>query len=71
MQIEFRNCSLEIGYIGTSDQIMIAMIRDACQVAADAIIDFTRRFVSLLEEAFERGAEKMRAWLAEEEVRRG
>lgn len=71
MQIEFQNCSLEIGYIGTPDQIMIAMIRDACQVAADAIIDFARRGIAVLAEAFERIAEMMRAWLVEEEVRRG
>jgi len=52
MQIEFQNCSLEMGYIGTPDQIMIAMIRDACQVAADAIIDFARWGIAVLAEAF-------------------
>lgn len=66
MQIEFRNCSLEIGYIGTPDEIMMAMLRDACQTAADAIIDFSRRFVTMLAEAFERGAKNLRAWLAED-----
>jgi hypothetical protein len=56
MLIEFRNCSLEIGYIGTPDQIMMAILRDACQVAGHAMMDFARRYMDLLADAFERGA---------------
>lgn len=63
--VKFQGCDLKIGYIGTPDQIMMAMIQDACQTAVDAIIDFGRRIVAMLAEAFERGAKNMRAWLAE------
>jgi hypothetical protein len=40
MQIEFQNCSLKIGYIGTPDEILKATILDACQKAGDAVLDY-------------------------------
>lgn len=70
MQIEFQNCSLEIGYIGTPDDIMMAVLVDAFLRAADAIMDFARRFAGLLADAFEEVAENLRAW-SMKEVRRG
>lgn len=35
MQIEFRNCSLEIGYMGTDREIFRAVLCDCAQEAID------------------------------------
>jgi hypothetical protein len=52
--VEFENCSLEIGYIGTRENVDI---RAAVDVAFSAVVDFARVLRETLAAAFENVAE--------------